>query len=214
MECGVHGPLGQLVAKRVDTVPERENDCAIIQNPLTMAHRVWVLIIKSGDVMRTILAQVRYSIVYFSTTFNSVVTKLSENSFLTQLLLFLGLNSGIGWVFHLLFCYTICQRVLRASIKTLPIQHLKQSSSQLSGLQPSIESLLLIITNANNYSDLLLRLLRSIILRGTRARRRKHVQAGNDYFKFVFDKPILERSKTRRKQPRITFGINWKPGRN
>ena len=60
MECGVHGPLGRLVVKRVETVPKRGNGYAIIQNPPTMARPAWVLDSRSEDAMPTLPAQVRY----------------------------------------------------------------------------------------------------------------------------------------------------------
>ena len=59
MECGVYGPLGPLVVKRVDTVYGREHGDAMIQNQPTMAHIAWVLGIRSGDAMLIIPVQVR-----------------------------------------------------------------------------------------------------------------------------------------------------------
>ena len=43
MECGAHGPVGQLVAQHVDMVSARGKDTAIIPSPPTMVHPARVL---------------------------------------------------------------------------------------------------------------------------------------------------------------------------
>ena len=66
MEIGDRGPAGPLVAKRVDAVPSRENDSAIIPNLPTMAHTAQVLDIRSGNVKPTTLVQVRYLVLHIA----------------------------------------------------------------------------------------------------------------------------------------------------
>lgn len=43
MECGVHGPNGQLVVRLVDVVHATENGSAIVQSPPTMAKSALVV---------------------------------------------------------------------------------------------------------------------------------------------------------------------------
>jgi len=59
MESGVHGPAGVHVLKHVVTVSGWENDSAIIPDPLTMAHPVRVLHIRSRNAKLPTAAQVR-----------------------------------------------------------------------------------------------------------------------------------------------------------
>ena len=62
MECGVHGPNGQLVVKLAVVVLGRGNDSAIIRNQPTMEHTVWVMDLKHRIAAPQILVQVRYII--------------------------------------------------------------------------------------------------------------------------------------------------------
>lgn len=57
-ECGVHGALGRLAVKHVDTAPGREHVTAIILNRRTMGNPVLELDFRNEDAMLIILAQV------------------------------------------------------------------------------------------------------------------------------------------------------------
>lgn len=57
-ECGVHGALGRLAVKHVDTAPGREHVTAIILNRRTMENPVLELDFRNEDAMLIILAQV------------------------------------------------------------------------------------------------------------------------------------------------------------
>ena len=57
-ECGVHGALGRLAVKHVDTAPGREHVTAITLNRRTMENPVLELDFRNEDAMLIILAQV------------------------------------------------------------------------------------------------------------------------------------------------------------
>lgn len=59
MVCGVHGPDGHPVAKRVDMVNAIESDSVIIRSPPTMVNPASALNFRRVCATRTIAVQVR-----------------------------------------------------------------------------------------------------------------------------------------------------------
>ena len=58
MECGVHGPNGQLVVRHVDMVHATGNGSAIVQSPPTMAKSALVLHFRRKNVTSITVVQV------------------------------------------------------------------------------------------------------------------------------------------------------------